>query len=179
MGTASSCMTAPPRAGCLPEGLYGRRTPLPPSIRLSPWGVRIAGRFLASAVLHSGRASRGYWRGLSGTGCGDPWGALAPGRSRCGPGEATGEASARRLQRSTPYGHNENRVGGVKPPRGFGSLSPVFPRFAGKTQRVNEEGKGPLRNARALYRNHTAIRQPKASSMVSARLSSMPSSTWL
>src|SRR5215208_6799013 len=64
MGIASSCMTAPPCSGCLPEGLYGRRTPLPPSIRLSPWGVRIAGRFLASAVLRSGRALRGYWRGL-------------------------------------------------------------------------------------------------------------------
>src|SRR5215208_3190727 len=66
MGIASSCMTAPPCSGCLPEGLYGRRTPLPPSIRLSPWGVRIAGRFLASAVLRSGRALRGYWRGLQG-----------------------------------------------------------------------------------------------------------------
>jgi hypothetical protein len=65
MGIASSCMTAPPCSGCLPEGLYGRRTPLPPSIRLSPWGVRIAGRFLASAVLRSGRALRGYWRGLA------------------------------------------------------------------------------------------------------------------
>jgi hypothetical protein len=65
MGIASSCMTAPPCSGCLPEGLYGRRTPLPPSIRLSPWGVRIAGRFLASTVLRSGRALRGYWRGLA------------------------------------------------------------------------------------------------------------------
>src|SRR5215204_2494521 len=63
-GISSSCMTAPPCFGCLPEGLYGRRTPLPPSIRLSPWGVRIAGRFLASAVLRSGRALRRYWRGL-------------------------------------------------------------------------------------------------------------------
>src|SRR5215208_3446669 len=66
MGIASSCMTAPPCSGCLPEGLYGRRTPLPPSIRLSPWGVRIAGRFLASAVLRSGRALHGFWRGLQG-----------------------------------------------------------------------------------------------------------------
>src|SRR5215212_258523 len=65
MGIASSCMSAPPCSGCLLEGLYGRRTPLPPSIRLSPWGVRIAGRFLASAVLRAGRALRGYWRGLS------------------------------------------------------------------------------------------------------------------
>jgi hypothetical protein len=47
MGIASSCMTAPPCSGCPPRGLYGRRTPLPPSIRLSPWGVRIAERFLA------------------------------------------------------------------------------------------------------------------------------------
>ena len=64
MGIASSCMTAPPCSGCPPRGLYGRRTPLPPSIRLSPWGVRIAERFLDSAVLRSGRALRGYWRGL-------------------------------------------------------------------------------------------------------------------
>ena len=64
MGIASSCMTAPPCSGCPPRGLYRRRTPLPPSIRLSPWDVRIAGRFLASAVLRSGRALRGYWRGL-------------------------------------------------------------------------------------------------------------------
>src|SRR5829696_6661076 len=64
MGIASSCMTAPPCSGCPPRGLYGRRTPLPPSIRLSPWDVRIAGRFLASAVLRSGRTLRGYWRGL-------------------------------------------------------------------------------------------------------------------
>jgi hypothetical protein len=51
MGIASSCMTAPPCSGCPPRGLYGRRTPLPPSIRLSPWSVRIAERFLASGVL--------------------------------------------------------------------------------------------------------------------------------
>src|ERR671914_2238275 len=63
-GIASSCMTAPPCFGCLSEGLYGRRTLLPPPIRPSPWGVRIAERFLASAVLRSGRALRGYWRGL-------------------------------------------------------------------------------------------------------------------
>src|SRR5215208_5579997 len=67
-GIASSCMTAPPCFGCLPEGLYGRRTLLPPSIRPSPWGVRIAERFLASAVLRSGRALRGYWRGLYSSG---------------------------------------------------------------------------------------------------------------
>src|SRR5215212_1987020 len=65
MGIASSCMTAPPCSGCPPRGLYGRRTPLPPSICLSPWGVRIAERFLDSAVLRSGRALRGYWRGLT------------------------------------------------------------------------------------------------------------------
>jgi hypothetical protein len=70
MGIASSCMTAPPCSGCPPRGLYGRRTPLPPSIRLSPWGVRIAERFLASAVLRSGRALRGYWRGLHRLPCG-------------------------------------------------------------------------------------------------------------
>jgi hypothetical protein len=64
MGIASSCMTAPPCPGCSPRGLYGRRTPFPPSIRLSPWGMRIAERFLVSAVLRSGRALRGYWRGL-------------------------------------------------------------------------------------------------------------------
>jgi hypothetical protein len=64
MGITSSCMTAPPCPGCPPRGLYGQRTPLPPSIRLSAWGVRIAERFLDSAVLRSGRALRGYWRGL-------------------------------------------------------------------------------------------------------------------
>jgi hypothetical protein len=36
----------------------GGRTPLSPSIHLSPWSVRIAERFLASAVLRSGRALR-------------------------------------------------------------------------------------------------------------------------
>ena len=64
MGIASSCMTAAPCFGCLPEGLYGRRTPLPPSIHLSPWEAGIVARFLASAVLRSERALRGYWRGF-------------------------------------------------------------------------------------------------------------------
>jgi Cytidylyltransferase-like len=60
MGIASSCMTAPFCSGCPPEGLYGRRTLLPPPIRLSLRGAGIAAMFLASAVLRPELALRGY-----------------------------------------------------------------------------------------------------------------------
>jgi hypothetical protein len=60
-----ACHFAPPCFACPPAGLYGRRTLLPPPIRLSPRGAGIAAMFLASAVLRPGPALRGY-RGLPG-----------------------------------------------------------------------------------------------------------------
>ena len=48
------------------EGIVRATNPAPTLDPSFAVGVRIAERFLASAVLRSGRALRGYWRGLPG-----------------------------------------------------------------------------------------------------------------